>query len=45
MNIVHYVFKVIMQKHIIYDTSLWDVWRAKHCFVYHWEDKIIKLIA
>ena len=39
------MFKVIMQKHVIHDTSFWKVWYAKHCFVYHWEHKNIKLIA
>ena len=38
-------FKVTMQKHIIYDTSFWEVCYAKHCFVCHWEHKYAKLIA
>ena len=29
------MFKVIMQKHVIHDTSFWAVWYAKHFFVYH----------
>ena len=39
------MFKVIMQKHVIHDTSWWEVWYAKHCSVYHWERKNVKLIA
>ena len=34
-----------MQKHVIPDTSFWEVLYAKHCFVYHWEHKNVKLIA
>ena len=39
------MFKIIMQKHVTHDTSFWKVRYAKHCFVYHWEQKNIKLIA
>ena len=39
------MLKVIMQKHVIYDTSFWEVLYAKHCFVYHWERKNVKFIA
>ena len=39
------MFKVIMQKYVIHDTSFWEVWYAKLCFVYHWEHKNVKLIA
>ena len=39
------MFKVIMQKHVIHDTLFWEVWYAKHCFVYHWEHKNVKLIG
>ena len=38
------MFKVIVQNHVIHDTSFREVWYAKHCFVYHWEYKNIKLI-
>ena len=39
------MLKVIMQKHVIHDTSFWEVLYAKHCFVYHWEHKNVKFIA
>ena len=33
-----------MQKHFIHDTSFWEVWYAKHCFVYHWEHKNVTCV-
>ena len=39
------MFEVIMHKHVIHDTSFLEVLFAKHCFVYHWELKNVKLIA
>ena len=47
MHVCHkyIMFKVITQKYVIHDTSFWEVWYAKHCFVYHWEHKNVKLIV
>ena len=36
---IYTTFKVIIPKHIIYDTSLREVWYAQHCFVYHLPQK------
>ena len=43
--ITYTMFKVIMQKHVIHDTSWWEVWYAKHCFAYHWEHNNVKLFV
>ena len=39
------MFEVIIQKHIIYDKSFWEIWYAKQCFVYHWYHQNVKLIT